>query len=287
MYLFCHRSQPELQLRFSGERNGGKLINGAIFAGQLEVGRVNDGVAAFVERSNNWPSEAKAIEELRSAGQLGWSWKNGISRGQGHPVIREWCDVLAAVDGVVLEVAAGPDGGNLAPVLDRNPAARLLVNDVWEGLLALWSEFLAERQFPNVCLAAFDARDMPIRDARVAAVSSQLGFGSIEGARCAMGDAYRVLVPGGLLLSMNFLLDPADWARMPQELAQEWEKRLPGLVLGEANLLRETGFAIESCEVMGGRALDPDEGGLPKEAAGHGIQLHVCYEYVRARKPAE
>ena len=54
-------------------------------------------------------------------------------------------------------------------------------------------------------------------------------------------------------------------------------------------------FQLVECELvvvariepktLPGRALKPDEGGLPGEAAQHGITLHVTYECLLARKP--
>lgn len=186
---------------------------------------------------------------------------------------------------MILELAAGPGGGYLSGILHRRPEARLIANDTSRAILGRWREFLAEQEAGrNACFAAFDARQAALRDGCVAAVSGVGAFGSIGG-REIFAEAFRVLTPGGPLHTSDHIVDPDDWQRLPEEFRARWEGDMPGMIEGTLGLLAAAGFQTESRQVAGGRALDPDEGGLPNEAAKHGVTLHVVNEYIAARKP--
>jgi SAM-dependent methyltransferase len=269
-------------LSFIGDRAGDELINGKLIAGGEQVGQVVDGIVSFVGEPVNWPPEE--IDRLRAAGQIERNWRNETSHAADTPARGGFCDTLAAVDGIILEAAAGPGGGNMPPVLSRNPSARIIANDISLAVLQLWQEFLRARRLgPNMCLAAFDAREIPLRSESIGAVSSQGGLSEIGGTR-VFEEVTRILRPGGLVLSNEMIVDPGDWNQMPSERRASWQEQSPGLTLGVAGLLSEAGLDIESRELLPGRALDPGEGGLPKEAAAYGVTLHVVYEYVKARK---
>ena len=97
--------------------------------------------------------------------------------------------------------------------------------------------------------------------------------------------AVRVLKPGGLLASFEMVVDAADWAKLPEDFRRTWEARSPFFTHGLQPFAERAGLATERAEGLPGRALRPDEGGLPAAADAHGVTLHVRYEYVLARKP--
>jgi hypothetical protein len=269
-------------LAFAGDRAGEKLLNGKLLLEGRQVGEVVDGIASFVEKPVDWPPEE--IERLRTAGQIERNWQNEIWHAGNTPTRGAFCDELAAVDGIILELAAGPGGGSMPPMLNRNPSARVVVNDVSLAILQLWGEFLRKREVgPQLCLAAFNATSIPIRSGAVAAVSGSLALSSIGGLSI-FAETRRVLGRGGAVYSQEMIVDSADWARMPEERRLYWEQAMPGLTKGAARLLEQAGLEVESCEILPGRELDPDEGGLPRDAADHGVTLRIVWEYVKARK---
>jgi SAM-dependent methyltransferase len=280
--IFYSKQFPELPLSFVGEQEGDNLINGSLLAGEQQVGQVMQGIASFVD-SDNWPPEE--MEKLKREGWIRIGWDNGINIAANLPTRGDFCDKLAAIDGIIFEMAAGPGGGLLPPVLKRNAGVKLLINDSSISVLKEWQAFLKNRSLDaDLGFAAFDAREMPLRDASIAAISGVLGFGSIGGTDC-FEEAYRVLQPGGQVFSIDMIVDPTDWSRMPADRRRIWEQDIPGMVCGVANLLKQAGFQIESSEILPGRTLVPDEGGLPRDAADHGVTLRVVWEYIRAIKP--
>ncbi len=279
---FFSASPPAGDVEFVGTRDGNELLDGALVSGGREVGQVIDGVARFCEEG--WSAEG--LDRLFKLDGL-WeqNWRNGIDRASRPGPAQEACDELAALDGVILELALGPGGGYLPALLSRNPAARVIANDHSIAILRRWREFLAgEHLGGNVCFAAFDARRPVLRDASVAAISGIGVFGGIGGTDIFL-EAYRVLQPGGPLRTCDHVVDPDDWQRLPEEFRSRWEGSIPGMTKGTSGLLAEAGFAIESRRLAGRRALDPDEGGLPKDASRHGVVLHVVNEWIAARKP--
>ncbi len=275
-YLSCFQLPSDVQapLAFEGERQGDELLNGRILAGGQVAGRVENGVAVFGEAQTHW--SAGKIEKLRRERTIARSWKRETGK---------FCEELAAIDGVILEIAAGPGGGNLPPVLHRNRRARMIVNDVSPGVLQLWRELLAEiGEGPNVCFAAFDACEPFLRAGSIAAVSGPGALGNIEHPGKALREVRRALQPRGILFVADSFLTPDDWPRMPAE-CREWLEQIPGMA-GWAGLVEQAGLAVEFRTVVPGRPLDPENDGLAVRAAEFGAILNVDYEYIKARRSA-
>lgn len=270
------------RLSFAGEREGNELLNGKLLADGEEVGRISDGIISFVE-ADPWPRDL--LEEIRSSQQISRNWENSIEQAHTNLDRRDICDDLAAVKGTILEVAVGPGGGNMPPVLSRNPEAMLIVNDISEGVLKLWRDFLAERKMGrSLCFAAFDARNMPIRSESISAVSNLCGFGNIDRGHEAIQEAVRVLEPGGELFSVEFVVDPDGWVRIPEEVRKEYDEHHPIFTRGSEELLRQAGLSVESRKLLPGRKLVPEQDEVAQVAAKYGVTLYASFEYVRARK---
>ena len=89
-----------------------------------------------------------------------------------HGIRGVFCDELSEAEGIILEIATGPGGGNFPPVLHRNPSKRIIVNDISTGVLGLWDEYLIRHELgEKVLLAAFDARKAVLRSSCIDAVS--------------------------------------------------------------------------------------------------------------------
>lgn len=242
--------------------------------------RLENGVMRFVEW-DVWPPSA--IDGFRRDGFVAQRGRAGM-REAPCPQMEMLLAELAAVEGVILELATGPDGGNLPPLLARNPRATVIANDISAGLLQLWQEFLSSEGLgANVCCAAFDAREMPLHDNSIDAVSGVIAFG-IDRGHQAVQEALRVLRPGGLLVAREMHVSPEDLALLPPDVRNDCDRELPVLVRGLSRYLKERGATIVSCTTVPGRELETIEGPLPKIAAKHGVALRSVNEYIVARK---
>lgn len=195
-------------LVFRGEECGDELFNGYFVTQEedevpeMPIGLVVDGIGAFGSPCADWPSDA--VKSLIKGKWIYHNWSNEIESANDESSLRKpFCDTLAHMDGPVLEIAAGPGGGNMAPILTRNHEAWLIVNDWSFRVLSLWKHFVGLENFPSLSFAAFDARHMPLRDACLAAISSSGGF--------------RVLTPPSRPLQKRTV--PSD----PVELCMPWK----------------------------------------------------------------
>ena len=282
--IFCSASKPLYDLSFSGERENDELLNGKILADREEMGHIKDGVASFVEQGHGWPPEQ--IERLRERKQLARSWTDSIRRAKEEPYSRSFCDELAAIEGIILEVAVGPGGGNTPAVLDRNPKAQIILNEISRDILQLWREFLRDKNTGH-CMSqvAFDARDGILRDDCLAAVSNCAGFSNINHGEKAIREICRALRPGGVIVSYELVVDSDDWAKMPQEERAKREASSLVFTLGCAEIFQREGSHIEVNQATPGRKLISGESGIEKVASQYGVTLHVNREYVKAYKP--
>ena len=116
-----------------------------------------------------------SIQKLINEDWIQHNWQNEYEDSL-HGIRKESCDCLASVNGPILEIAAGPGGGNFTVVLQRNPDSLVIVNDISKKVLELWKQFLCKTQdYPNVVLAAFDARPNVMKNTSIEAVSSMAG----------------------------------------------------------------------------------------------------------------
>ena len=283
--LFQCPSDSSYSLTFKGERNEDDLLDGRILAEQKEVGHICNGIASFGQPAETWDGESMA--RLRQSGQIARGWDNSIQQAMVFPHWGDLCDNLAAVEGTILEVAAGPGGGQMPAVLTRNPNAQILVNDASVGILALWQDLLVKRASgTRVSLAAFDARVGVLRDSSISAVSSCAGFGNVEGSAEGIDEICRALRPSGIICAVEFVVDPDDWQKMPDEERDRFESLLPTFTKGLAPILADKGFMLQTHELTPGRKMVPEEDGIAARAAQYGVTLHANFEYVSACKPA-
>jgi len=145
----------------------------------------------------------------------------------------------------------------------------------------LWQEHLTATGLgPNVCCAAFDAREMPIRSGSIAAVSGVIAFNIRQG-REALREVLRVLRPGGVLVTHEVFLAAEDLELMPSDLRLEFEHEAPIFVGGLGGVLRAEGMALDYYRTTPGHDAQPHEHPLFRRATDLGISLHVMNEFIR------
>lgn len=282
-------------LVFTGETENSRLINGVLHTAGLgnvpaaiPAGIVLQEVAFLKEPGDKagrgWPDEG--ILDVINGGWIARNWDNEAAHAANNPVRAQFCDRLSCVDGPILEVAAGPGGGNVSPVLHRNPNAHLIMNDWSYRVLRLWREFLSSHgEYPNLCYATFDARRMPLRAGTVSAISSSGGFSEIASSGAGeqvLEEAFRVLRTGGRMYCMESSVHSDDWNRLPSDIRTRWEAvQLPG---GFGQALSRAGFELISEQPGDRRALTPEDSGMQAVAVKHGVKLYVAFTWYEALK---
>jgi hypothetical protein len=271
---------PGEELCFEGREADGLLQDGLLCAGRHVVGYVESGVASLVAPDLNWPVES--ISKAKAGKWVENAWRRWRRDDVSHQMC-EFADELADA-GTVLEVGCGPGGGLTPGVLQRNPDARVIMNELSIRLLHLWRAHLRRAHTgANVLFVAYDASMLGVlRPNTVQAIANSHGFGSTEDPDQALLAAYCAAAPGALVRFTDLVVDPEEWRRLPESFRQKWSKIVCD---GWCERLTKAGFEIESHELVNGPLMDPDEGGLPSEANALGFRLHKSFEYIRARKP--
>jgi SAM-dependent methyltransferase len=281
---------PDEDIRFEGECNGDEVADGLLCAGNSVVGYVEDGVPSLTAPLAPPDSDniRKWLDGIRSRDGIskGWdSWSRKRSEAPEGPLKLyrdEFPRRLSEVDGLVLEIGAGPGGGLAPGIVLANQDARVLLNDISIGILQLQREYLTRARIgPNVILAAWDATDRVLRPETVAAVSSAGGFSNINSWDPAVRAAFEALVPGGQVFMAEIARGTEEIAALPEWIREGYD--LEGSWLDD---LEEIGFQVENHETLQGELMtDPDDSGLAKDVIENGLTMHRAWDYIAARKP--
>jgi hypothetical protein len=135
-----------------------------------------------------------------------------------------------------------------------------------------------------VTFAAFDIREAPLRPGSIRAVSDCVGIGNIPDETAAIEEVRRVLGTGSDIFAYEHVVEPKSFSAMPEEFQRDCRARKPWWSGGAELFLKNHGFSIIRLETRPGRKLVPEEDGIARVAAEHGVTLTVNFEYVQARK---
>lgn len=246
-----------------------------------EMYPVIGGIPIFV-REQTWPPVA--VKELREGRWIEGNWRSAGETLKEESKPTEFAERMAESEGIILDVASGPGGGFVPRILQRNPEAKILMDDLGLGVLQEWQSFLRDKGTPNISFALFNARRMPLRSNSIDMVSDIGGFGEISGSEVAIGEAYRVLKAGGYLFSYNSVAEKVDLMKLPEEVRKRWYENNPPLWDGFLEVFKHTGFRVISHTLVSEREESPDEADLPREADKYGVRIHLkeyCTEAVK------
>ena len=124
-------------------------------------------------------------------------------RFAARKVVLPWTLMRSELSGSVLELGSG-SGAMAAEILDRFPAVELTATDLDPKMLERAGKVL-ERFGPRASVREADATALPFEDEGFDAVVSYLMLHHVGAWERALGEAARVLRPGGLLLVADFL----------------------------------------------------------------------------------
>lgn len=190
--------------------------------------------------------------------------------------------LIADKGGTVLEIGAGPGGGYVPYILQADPTATIIINDISRVVVHEWKQLL-EREIdsPNLHYAAFDFCDIPFADCSIDIVSDHSGIINCIGDQAAaLREVYRVLKPGGMLVSLNGFATKETLASLPEQAKQAILSSFPSIT---DNLYEDTVLAvfrkIDSI-VEGTWTTEEDESGVADLAKELGISVRFT-QYVR------
>jgi len=184
--------------------------------------------------------------------------------------------------GLILEIGAGPGGGFMPYILKTNPDAMVIVNDLSPTVVREWKHFLDwELDSPNIHYAAFDFCDIPFCDNGIDVVSDGGGIGNAEGSKGkALKEVYRVLKPGGLLVTSTGFVTKETLAALPKRAQKELMEKRPDIFedLYEQTVL--AGFKKIDSVIVGGWDTNDDDSTIADLARSLGVNLKFT-SYIR------
>ena len=198
---------------------------------------------------------------------------------------------IAEKGGLILELGAGPGGGFMPYILQADPDASMIVSDMSPTVVLEWKKFLdKELDSPNLSYAAFDYCQIPLRDSCIDIVSDYGGIANAITAKCepgykgaALKEAYRVLKPGGLLVTASGFVTRDTLVALPEHAQKTLCKERPDIF---DDLYEETvlaGFREIDSTIIGYKDTDDDESGVADLARSLGVNVRFT-EYVRLCK---
>lgn len=238
-----------------------------------------DEIACFLPKAERNYNVAWA-KEIVSGNWISRNWNshkvndNQISNGIGKRISDH--------KGLILEIGAGPGGGFMPYILKNNPDATIIINDLSPTVVFEWKRFLDnELDSPNIYYATFDFCDIPFSDDCIDVISDGGGIGNAEGDKGkALKEAYRVLKPGGLLVTSTGFVTKETLAALPESSQKVLREKRPDIFedLYEKTVL--AGFKKIDSIISGCWYTDNDESTIADLARELGINLKFT-SYVR------
>ena len=241
-----------------------------------ETGR--SGIAYFVpeqERDYN----IKWANEVRKGNWIKQNWEDSRNPNSFMDKVGE---KIACCDGIILEIGAGPGGGYMPYILKANPDATMIISDLSPTVVSEWKAFLDKTiDSPNLYYAVFDFCNMPFKDNSIDIISDGGGIGNCEGDKAkALKEAYRVLKPGGKLITATGFVTKETLATLPEKAKRVLlEKRSDVFKdLYEDTVL--AGFSRIDSVISGCWYTDEDESTIADLARSLGVNLKFT-SYIR------
>ena len=231
------------------------------------------GIAYFVPEQER-DCNIEWANEMQSGKWIERNWKS--SRENAYMDRDRIGKQIASCEGIILELGAGPGGGFMPYILKENPDAAIIISDLSPTVVREWKSFLDKAlDSPNLYYAVFNFCHMPFKDNSIDVISDGGGIGNCEeGTKVeALKEAFRVLKPGGKLITATGFVTKETLAALPEEAQRVLTEKRPDVF---ENLYEDTvlaGFSKIDSVISGCWYTDDDDSTIADLARSLGVNL--------------
>lgn len=239
----------------------------------------SDGITYFVsklesEKNRHW------AKEIENGNWIKRNWENAQSTVSPMDKVGE---KIASLGGIIVEIGAGPGGGYMPYILKANPDSTVIISDISPTVVREWKSYLGKTfDSPNVHYAVFNFCRMPFADNSIDVISDGGGIGNCENGdkSKALKEAYRVLRPGGILVTSTGFVDKETLSALPVDVQKVLIEKRPDVFedLYEDTVL--AGFSKIDSIISGSWYTDNDDSTIADLARSLHIDLKFT-SYIR------
>ena len=264
-------------LSFEGELRNGCWYDGYLRSSSGKEWPVQEGIPNFIRTEvprARWTDEH--IKELLDNGIYEQNWKNG------HRVLSEVgagfaeaCQEAADRGCPIIDIASGPGGGFMPPLLVLNPETIVMATDAGTPVVHGWKEYFDSKGITlPICFAAFDAMKMPLASNSVEVITSSVGFTSVSEPLTAFQEAARILGDDGIIYAAEAAIEREGLEVLSSKMGWDFEAKFGHrFKMTLTEIFDESGLKILKEKPYFRRRIRPDDNEYAEAACKIGIEL--------------